>query len=96
MENRRLEHKVTALRNGIEALRQERASVNRRQVLRSAGKWPWSKSLAQSFTDDDNPLYEAKPADKVMDPEKRPFLRGPGPHRGDLSHPETVSAGRLS
>ena len=60
-------------------------------MLRVEYKGPWSKSLAQSsFTDDDNPLYDASPADKVMDPEERPFLRGPGPHRGDLAHPETV------
>ena len=100
LENRRLEHKVTALQTDIEALRQQRASRRQQhqQMLRGpsaksstlAAKEPWSKSLAQTFTDDDNPLYNAKPADKVMDPEQRPFLRGPGPHAGDLTHPSTV------
>ena len=100
LENRRLKHKVTALQTDIEALRRQRASQRQQQqqMLRGpsvksttlAAKEPWSKSLAQTFTDDDNPLYDAKPADKVMDPEERPFLRGPGPHAGDLTHPSTV------
>jgi TolA-binding protein len=104
LENRRLERKVVGLQRDIQALRQRAAragavgasagasdSGRRPQMLRVEYKGPWSKSLAQSsFTDDDNPLYNASPADKVMDPEERPFLRGPGPHRGDLAHPETV------
>jgi hypothetical protein len=39
------------------------------------GKERWSRGAGQTFQDENNPLYKAQPADKVMDPEERPFLR---------------------
>ena len=46
--------------------------------------------VGQTFLDNDNPLYNANPADKVMDPDK-PYLKGPfHAFAGDLVNPETV------
>jgi hypothetical protein len=81
LENRRLESKVASLQQSIDALRQRAALASKAggpgsTMLRKVEyKAPWSQGLGQTFTDDNNPLYAATPADKVMDPEERPFLR---------------------
>jgi len=97
LENSRLEGKVSALQKTIGLLRSRQASLAngglQAQMLSSRKKssTPWLKSIGQTIVDDNNPLYDATPADKMMDPEERPFLRGPEPRRGDLAHQETVS-----
>ena len=81
LEKRRLESKVASLQQSIDALRQRAALASKAggpgsTMLRKVEyKAPWSQGLGQKFTDDNNPLYAATPADKVMDPEERPFLR---------------------
>ena len=87
LENRRLERKVASLQQSIDVLRQRAALAAPLEPRGKAGrpgstmlrkveyKEPWSQGLGQTFTDDNNPLYDATPADKVMDPEERPFLR---------------------
>lgn len=82
LENRRLEHKVIALQQAVDDLRQRAALASgngglvSNPMLRSVEyKQPWTRSIGQDFVDDDNALNNAKPADKVMDPDERPFLR---------------------
>ncbi len=101
LQNKRLLQEVLALQQTIGVMRQRAALEG--AVLRSgpgtkfqllSGQTTRSMLTApvgQTFLDNDNPLYNANPADKVMDPDKRPYLKGPfHAFGGDLAHPETV------
>ena len=101
LQNKRLLQEVLALQQTIGVMRQRAALEG--AVLRSrpgtkfqllSGQTTRSMLTApvgQTFLDNDNPLYNANPVDKVMDPDKRPYLKGPfHGFGGDLAHPETV------
>ena len=102
LQNKRLLQEVLALQQTIGVMRQratrEGAVLRSRRhgtkfqlLSRQTTRSMLTAPVGQTFLDNDNPLYNANPADKVMDPEKRPYLKGPF-HGvgGDLAHPETV------
>jgi hypothetical protein len=91
LQNKRLLQEVLALQQTIGVMRQ-RAALKKFQLLSGqTTRRMLTAPVGQTFLDNDNPLYHANPADKIMDPEKRPYLKAPF-HGvgGDLAHPETV------
>jgi len=101
LQNKRLLQEVLALQQTIGVMRQRAALEGAVLRTRHGTKFQLlsgqttpsmlTAPVGQTFLDNDNPLYNANPADKGMDPDKRPYLKGPF-HGvgGDLAHPETV------